>query len=129
MSIEQTLVSRSGSKCELCSATEKLTVYQVPPEEAHADKCIYVCETCRSQLAGEAELNVKRTICIGIPEVINIGRICCCSWKYRVYTDIYSLIIAKVGTESKVGQTSDNRLNEKEIIITFIGFGYIIITI
>lgn len=50
MSIEQTLMARSGQKCELCGATDSQSVYQVPPEESHADKCILVCQTCLAQI-------------------------------------------------------------------------------
>ena len=64
MSIEQTLISRSGGKCELCSATEGLTVYEVPPAEAHADKCILTCANCQSQLVGEADLVVNHWRCL-----------------------------------------------------------------
>ena len=64
MSIEQTLIIRSGGKCELCSATDGLTVYEVPPAENHADKCILTCSTCQSQLVGEADLDVNHWRCL-----------------------------------------------------------------
>jgi len=32
MSTETTLLARSGSKCELCSAEDNLAVYEIPPD-------------------------------------------------------------------------------------------------
>ncbi|MFA3792776.1 PhnA domain-containing protein [Aliiglaciecola sp. SL4] len=64
MSIEQTLLSRSNQACELCGATDSLVVYEVPPEEAHADKCILVCGTCQSQISGDAELDMTHWRCL-----------------------------------------------------------------
>jgi len=51
MSIEQELQSRSESKCELCSATENLSVYEVPPEpNGSAEQAILICQTCQDQI-------------------------------------------------------------------------------
>ncbi|QHI38943.1 hypothetical protein IMCC3317_43430 [Kordia antarctica] len=51
MSIERELQKRSNSTCELCSATEKLSVYNIPPNhENQLEKSIYACNTCISQI-------------------------------------------------------------------------------
>lgn len=51
MSIEQTLIERSGSKCELCESTGSLNVYKVQPQRSgSADESAYVCTTCFTQL-------------------------------------------------------------------------------
>lgn len=51
MSIEKELQSRSESKCELCSATEGLSVYDVPPEaNGSAEQAILICQTCQDQI-------------------------------------------------------------------------------
>ena len=47
------LVRRSRSKCELCEADGvKLTIFEVPPESESvtADRCLFICETCREQI-------------------------------------------------------------------------------
>ncbi|WP_444994355.1 PhnA domain-containing protein [Aliikangiella sp. IMCC44359] len=55
MSIKETLLSRADSQCELCKATENLTVYEVPPvDSADSDKCILVCNTCDSEINSQA---------------------------------------------------------------------------
>jgi protein PhnA len=49
--MERTLHKRSGSQCELCSATDNLKVYQVAPQKkANADENILACATCIDQI-------------------------------------------------------------------------------
>ena len=51
MSILKQLEERSGSKCELCSATENLNVYEVPPVSISGiDVSLLACETCIEQI-------------------------------------------------------------------------------
>jgi len=51
MSTEANLLTRSGSKCELCTASETLSVYEIPPSSnGEEDQCILICETCRQQI-------------------------------------------------------------------------------
>ncbi len=51
MKIEQELLIRSDSKCELCGAAEGLAVYEVPPESnGSSDECILVCASCSEQV-------------------------------------------------------------------------------
>ena len=51
MSIEKELFDRSGSKCELCSATENLKVYEVPPVSTGGmDGSLMACNTCIEQI-------------------------------------------------------------------------------
>ncbi len=65
MSIEQTLKDRSDNKCELCSATENLSVYEVPPTgEAHSDKCILSCQICKDQIENNTDIEVNHWHCL-----------------------------------------------------------------
>ena len=44
------LTRRSGSKCELCSASGvSLNVFEVPPVQDIPDieKCVFICDTCK----------------------------------------------------------------------------------
>ena len=51
MSTEEALKQRSESTCELCRATENLSVYEVPPNSTGAvEDCVLLCETCREQI-------------------------------------------------------------------------------
>ncbi|MCP3999935.1 MAG: PhnA protein, partial [Gammaproteobacteria bacterium] len=65
MSIEEELHARSESKCELCSATDNLGVYEVPPgSNDGADKCILVCGTCREQIDNPEKVDVHHWRCL-----------------------------------------------------------------
>jgi len=51
MSTEKTLQARSENKCELCAATDDLTVFPVAPHtDDKPDECVLICNTCRQQI-------------------------------------------------------------------------------
>ncbi len=51
MGLLEDLQSRSDSKCELCTATDGLKVYEVPPTSVTGvDSSILACETCIGQI-------------------------------------------------------------------------------
>ncbi|MES0372042.1 MAG: PhnA domain-containing protein [Mariprofundaceae bacterium] len=65
MSIENELQARGDSKCELCSATENLGVYEVPPtSDGSADQSALLCETCRDQIENPDKVNVNHWRCL-----------------------------------------------------------------
>jgi len=65
MSTEQTLQTRSESKCELCSATESLAVYEIPPNlNDNADECVLICETCREQIENPEKIDINHWRCL-----------------------------------------------------------------
>lgn len=52
------LIERSNNQCELCSSTDNLGVYEVPPVESNlADREIYICEKCQNQIEKKEELD------------------------------------------------------------------------
>ncbi len=58
MSLLQELQTRSGNKCELCTAQNSLSVYEVPPtSNANADNSILVCKTCLDQIEKNEQLD------------------------------------------------------------------------
>lgn len=60
VSIEQTLLERATAKCELCANEQDLSVYEIPPTDgANSDKSILVCDTCKSQIEGQAGLDTS----------------------------------------------------------------------
>jgi len=62
---ENTLQERSGSKCELCTSTDQLTVYAVPPEsDGSAEKSIYICDVCRGQIEDESTIDANHWRCL-----------------------------------------------------------------
>lgn len=66
MTIEQTLLARADSRCELCGSADELTVFEVPPVvEADADKCILVCGTCLGQIGDADKVAPRHWRCLG----------------------------------------------------------------
>ncbi|SKA69494.1 phosphonoacetate hydrolase [Thiothrix eikelboomii] len=67
MSIESELRVRSGNSCELCAATENLSLWSVAPKSGEqAEEAAWLCTTCQTQLSTttEAELDVQHWRCL-----------------------------------------------------------------
>ena len=65
MSTEQELFTRSESKCELCSATENLAVYEVPPESnGNPEQSVLLCDTCKDQIENPDKVDVNHWRCL-----------------------------------------------------------------
>jgi protein PhnA len=65
MTIEQTLLERSGSSCELCGSEPDLSVYEVPPvAESRAERCVLLCNTCRDQVENPDNMDVNHWRCL-----------------------------------------------------------------
>jgi protein PhnA len=63
--LEQELQQRSESKCELCSASEDLNIYEVPPNsKASIDDCILLCEVCSSQIENAVDVDPNHWRCL-----------------------------------------------------------------
>lgn len=59
------LKERSGNQCELCSAVEHLSIYDVPPTASNlSDREILACETCLNQIEKKEELNANHWQCL-----------------------------------------------------------------
>lgn len=65
MSLLTDLAERAASKCELCSASDSLDAYAIPPYSGDAlDEHILLCATCRAQIEGTAEMDVHHWHCL-----------------------------------------------------------------
>ena len=64
MSLEKTLLERSGNKCELCGAEDNLTVLEVAPSDGSAEQAILVCATCHSQIENPETMDVNHWRCL-----------------------------------------------------------------
>jgi protein PhnA len=65
MSILNELNERSGSKCELCGSTEKLSVFQVPPVSIGGlDESLLACETCINQIENPDKMDSNHWRCL-----------------------------------------------------------------
>ena len=65
MSTEKELQERSESKCELCRATDNLSVYEIPPSSnGSEDQCVLVCNTCREQIDNPEKTDANHWRCL-----------------------------------------------------------------
>lgn len=65
MTTEKTLYERSDSKCELCSATDNLSVYEVPPaSQGKEDDSVILCDTCREQIENPDKTDINHWRCL-----------------------------------------------------------------
>ena len=65
MTIEQTLLARCDSKCELCASDNPLSVYEVPPVvDANAEQCVMLCTACKAQIEGSEPNDTNHWRCL-----------------------------------------------------------------
>jgi protein PhnA len=65
MNTEKALHERSGSKCELCGATENLGIYEVPPEsDGSPDQSVLLCATCQEQIENPDRVDANHWRCL-----------------------------------------------------------------
>jgi len=82
MSIEEKLIERSKSICELCGSNENLSVYKIPPVgEIIADRCIYTCNTCKSQIENPDDMDVNHWRCLNDSMWSEIPAVQVMSWR------------------------------------------------
>jgi protein PhnA len=65
MSIQKELEGRSGTQCELCTSTNQLSVYHLPPNSMESvDESILVCDTCKSQIEDASLMDSNHWRCL-----------------------------------------------------------------
>ena len=65
MSIHETLLTRCGSKCELCSADATLSPFVVAPHsQVTVDHAVMLCETCQGQIENPETTDVNHWRCL-----------------------------------------------------------------
>ena len=65
MSIETTLLQRSGSKCEMCTAESNLSAYELPESpEKSSDCAVMLCGTCLDQISNPETLDENHWRCL-----------------------------------------------------------------
>ncbi len=65
MSVQETLLKRADSQCELCKSTDNLAVFEVAPVDSQdSDKCVLVCNTCFDQLNNTSEIDLNHWRCL-----------------------------------------------------------------
>ncbi|KLN59962.1 hypothetical protein WH96_14715 [Kiloniella spongiae] len=65
MAFDSDLLDRAESKCELCSASDDLAAYDVPPHtDGTLEQRILLCGTCHKQVSQESDLDVNHWRCL-----------------------------------------------------------------
>ncbi|MET2985974.1 PhnA domain-containing protein [Aureibaculum conchae] len=65
MSILKNLEERSNSTCEMCKATENLSVYKLPPAlNETIDEAVLVCNTCLEQIEDADNMDANHWRCL-----------------------------------------------------------------
>ncbi len=62
--IKQTLLTRSDQQCELCRATENLSVFAVEPSNGTAEQAVLICQTCKSQIETPSTMDPNHWRCL-----------------------------------------------------------------
>lgn len=128
MSIEQKLQERSGSVCELCTGTNKLQVYEIPPESGNVDKNILVCQTCFEQITDPVKMDSNHWRCLNNSMWSTVPAVQVVAWRLlytlrhegwpqdlldMMYLDEETLTWAKSGVEEEAG-TPDEKVVHKD---------------
>ena len=65
MSVLQTLQDRSNNTCELCTSTENLKQYTIPPSlNENVANDVLVCGTCLDQINGDTDMDANHWRCL-----------------------------------------------------------------
>lgn len=63
--MQRKLDKRSGSKCELCTSEENLSIYQVPPNpRGDENDSILICSTCSEQIEDPEKVDANHWRCL-----------------------------------------------------------------
>ena len=65
MSIDKAIQERAGSQCEICTANDKLSIFEVPPHpKGTIDDSILICETCKDQIENPDHVDANHWRCL-----------------------------------------------------------------
>lgn len=65
MGLFENLLTRGDSKCELCSGTNGLSLYEIPPaQKIDENTALVVCETCRDQIENPSKIDPNHWRCL-----------------------------------------------------------------
>ena len=64
MSIEQELMKRADSSCELCKSTEDLSAYEVSPSDGSLAQTVLLCQKCKGQFEDDSLIDENHWHCL-----------------------------------------------------------------
>lgn len=86
MTLEQELIERSGSVCELCGSSNELSVHKVAPSSGTANEALMVCGICKEQIKTPSKIDVNHWHCLNDTIWSNIAPVQVMS--YRILKNI-----------------------------------------
>ncbi len=134
MNIEQALQQRSKSKCELCAASDKLHIYEVPPNSnASAEESVLLCETCFEQIAQPEKTDVHHWHCLNDSMWSQVPAVQVLAWRMltrlsaegwaqdlleMLYLDESTLTWAQATGEGLIDEESIKHLDSNGVVLT-----------
>jgi protein PhnA len=65
MNLENRLMTRANSQCELCTRTTNLSLYEVPPvSQVEENSALIICETCLEQIQNPGRIEPNHWRCL-----------------------------------------------------------------
>ena len=127
MSTEKELHGRSESKCELCSSTDNLSVYEIPPESnGSPEQSLLICNICKEQIDNPEKMDANHWRCLNDSMWSQVPAVQIMAWRMltrlssegwpqdlldMLYLDDDTLAWAQASGE---GQSDDNQVIHKD---------------
>lgn len=135
MTIEKSLNERSGIKCELCSSTDDLLVYDVSTasdSEPTADKSILICQICQQQIDDPETMDANHWRCLNDSMWSQVPAVQIMAWRLltrlsaegwpqdlldMMYLDDELLAWAKAGAEGNTGGDAIKHVDSNGVVL------------
>ncbi len=119
MNIQEALMIRSGGVCELCSDTNDLSVYEVPPSDGSAEQSILLCGTCLEQIEDPEKTDPNHWRCLNdsmwstepavqVMAYRMLMRITTEEWPQNLIDMLYMEPEVKTWADASIGDTTDD---------------------
>ena len=126
MTTEQELHARSETKCELCRASDSLTVYAVPPTSDHsAEQSVLACTTCHGQIESDDALDTNHWRCLNDSMWTPVPAVQVVAWRMlsRLNNEVWAQdLLAQLYLDDETlawaqanGNSGDNDTDEKHL--------------
>ena len=81
MNLEQELFQRADSKCELCTSTHDLQVYEIPDSPKDTENHILICTTCKEQIEDPEKTDPNHWRCLNDSMWSTVPAVQVMAWK------------------------------------------------
>lgn len=121
MNIEQALLQRCNSSCELCTSSLNLGIYEVPPvKDPSVDNSIMICDVCKDQINNQETMDVNHWRCLSNSMWSQVPAVQVMAWRLlkRLSAegwaqDLFDTLYLDEETQQWAEATSDNQGDER----------------